>query len=164
MSPAVLMKLLHVLAGFALVTGAVGRNVTFRQAGRSSDVRTVHALLQVSEFFERRMLIPASMAALLLGLVTAWLQGWPILGFLQGGTSNWLLASLILYLLPGLVVPGFLLRRRKARLKAIEEALAQGQITPDLSAALNDRFVVRFRALELAGLGVIIVLMVAKPF
>ena len=164
MSAAVLLKLLHVVAGFGLVAGALGRNVTFMQAARSTDVRTAQALLQASEFFERRMLIPASMAVLLFGLVTAWLQGWPILGFLQGGDSNWVLASLILFLLPGFVIPGFLLPRRKARREALDDALAQGRVTPQLTAALNDRFVARFRAAELAGLGVIILLMVAKPF
>jgi uncharacterized membrane protein len=158
------MKLLHILTAFGLVTGAVGRNITYRQAGGSPDLQTVRALLQLSEFFERRLLVPASMATLLLGLATAWLQGWPIFGFLQGGSSNWVLASLILYMLPGLVVPGFLIPRRKQRAQALEEALARGKITPALTAALHDKFVTGFRTAELAGLGIIVVLMVTKPF
>jgi len=164
MSLSILMKLLHILAGFGLMTGAIGRNVTFRKAGESTDVSAVRALLEASEFFERRMLIPSGMAVLLFGLVTAWLQGWPILGFLQGGTSNWVLASLVLYLAPGFVIPRLIIPRRKQRLKALEQALAQGKITPELSAALNDRVVVNFRTAELVGLGIILILMVAKPF
>lgn len=156
--------MLHILAAFGLITGAVGRNITYWRAAAGTDVQTVRALLELSEFFERRMLIPASTAVLLLGLATAWLQGWPILGFLQGGSSNWVLASLILYMLPGFVVPGFLIPRRKQRAKALDEALALGKITPDLTSALHDKFVAGFRAAELAGLGIIIVLMVTKPF
>jgi hypothetical protein len=164
MSLSILMKLLHVLAGFGLMTGAIGRNLTFRKAGESTDLGAVRALLDASEFFERRMLIPSATAVLLFGLVTAWLQGWPILGFLQGGSSNWLLASLAIYLIPGFVIPAFLIPRRKQRLMAIEHALAQGKITPDLSAALHDKSVAGLRTAELAGLGIILILMVAKPF
>jgi hypothetical protein len=40
----------------------------------------------------------------------------------------------------------------------------QGTITPQLSAALNDKVVVRFREVELIILVVIIILMVTKPF
>jgi uncharacterized membrane protein len=159
-----LMKLLHILAGFGLMTGAIGRNITFRRAGEATDVGAVRALLEASEFFERRMLIPSSMAVLLFGLVTAWLQGWPILGFLQGGNSNWLLVSLILYLVPGFVIPGFLIPRRRQRQSALDQALAQGRITPELSAALHDKYVAGFRTVELVGLGLILILMVLKPF
>jgi hypothetical protein len=57
-----------------------------------------------------------------------------------------------------------LVPRRKERTRALEEALMQGTITPQLSAALNDKVVVRFREVELIILVVIIILMVTKPF
>jgi hypothetical protein len=164
MSLIIIMKLLHVLAAFGLVTGVIGRNVTFARAAKAANIDTVHALLQASEFFERRMVIPVASAVLLFGLATAWLQKWPILGFIQGGTTNWVLVSLILFMLPLLAVAGYLAPRRKQRAKAAEEALAQGKITPELTAALNDKLVRTFRTVELTGLGIIIILMVAKPF
>jgi hypothetical protein len=46
----------------------------------------------------------------------------------------------------------------------MEEALAQGPITPTLTAALHDKVVNRLRAVEIVILVMIIVLMVTKPF
>jgi predicted integral membrane protein DUF2269 len=164
MSLTVIMKLFHVLAAFGMVTGVIGRNVTFARAAKATEIQVAHALLQASDFFERRMVIPVSSAVLLFGLATAWLQKWPILGFIQGGSTNWVLVSLILFTLPLLLVGRYLLPRRKQREKAAEAALALGQITPELTAALNDRLVLRFRAAEMVGLGLIVALMVLKPF
>jgi hypothetical protein len=57
-----------------------------------------------------------------------------------------------------------LIARRKERTHAVEEALAQGTITLRLMAALNDKVVNRFRAVEMVVLAIIIMLMVLKPF
>ena len=67
-------------------------------AGRSTSVQQLQAMLPIGTIFEKRMVIPGSTAVLLAGLITAWAQGWPILGFLQGGASNWVLVSLFLSL------------------------------------------------------------------
>jgi uncharacterized membrane protein len=97
--------------------------------------------------------------------MTAWWQGWPVFGFLQGATSNWLLVSLILFLgVSAFIGPLRLIPRRKQRTQAAEEALAQGVITTELTAALNDKVVNAFRTVELMTLVIIIVLMVTKPF
>lgn len=160
-----LMKLMHVLAAFWMVSGVVGRDLAFWWAGRATEVQAVHALLQASEFFERYAVIPVSMAVLLFGLIVTWMQRWPLLGSLQGAPSNWLLVSFVLFIgMMGLIGPLRLVARRKERTRAVEEALAQGTITPALTAALTDRVVNRFRAVELMITVVIIVLMVAKPF
>ncbi len=42
------------------------------------------------------MIRPATSVVLLGGLLAAWLRGWPVLGFLQDGPSNWVLVSLLL--------------------------------------------------------------------
>ena len=39
MDPGLLLRLLHILSGFAYFAGALGRWVTFRQAGQAADVR-----------------------------------------------------------------------------------------------------------------------------
>jgi uncharacterized membrane protein len=165
MSLYLIMKLLHVLAAFWFISGVVGRDFAFWQAGRAANVQAVQALLQVSEFFERYAVIPVASVVLLFGLIITWMQRWPLFGFLQGATSNWLLVSLILFIGgTAVIIPLRLVDRRKERTRAVEEALAQGTITPALTAALNDKVVVRFRAVELIILVVIIVLMVTKPF
>lgn len=159
------MKLLHVLAAFWMISGVVGRGLAFWQAGRATNVHAVHAFLQVSEFFERWAVIPVSMLVLLFGLMITWMQKWPLFGCLQGASSNWLLLSSILFIgITAFIAPLRLIDRRKQRTRAVEEALAQGTITSELSAALNDKVVIRFRTAELIILVVIIVLMVTKPF
>ena len=165
MSFYLLMKLFHVLAAFWMISGVVGRGLAFWQAGRTTNIQAVYALLQVSEFFERYAVIPVSIAVLIFGLILTWIQKWPIFGFLQGSSSNWLLVSTILFFgIMGFIAPLGLVARRKQRTRTLEEALTQGTVTPQLTAALKDRVVIRFRTLEFITMIVIIVLMVMKPF
>lgn len=159
-----IMKLLHVLAAFWFISGIVGRDFTFWQAGKATNIQALHALLQISDFFERYAVIPVASAVMVFGLIITFLQRWPLFGFLQGSPTNWLLVSLILFVGGSLaIVPLRLVTRRKERTRAVEEALVQGTITPKLTAALNDKVVIRFRAVELVVLIVIIILMVTKP-
>jgi Predicted integral membrane protein (DUF2269). len=161
----VLMKLLHVLAAFWFIGGLMGRDFAFWSAGKATNVQAVHALLQISDFFERYAVIPVSMAVFLFGLIVTLMQKWPLFGFLQGSPTNWLLVSFLLFLGISLAIgPLKLVARRKQRTRAIEEALARGAITPELTAALNDEVLVRFRAVELVIVILIIILMVTKPF
>ena len=159
------MKLMHVLTSFWFISGVVGRDFAFWWAGRAKNVQAIHALLQASEFFERYAVIPVSLAVLLFGLIVTWMQKWPLFGALQGSPSNWLLVSFLLFIgVMGFIAPLGLVARRKERTHAIEEALTQGTVTLRLMAALNDKVVNRFRAVEMAIVVVIIILMVTKPF
>src|SRR5207244_316174 len=109
----VLVKLAHALVGVWFVCGLVGRWATLAQAERADDVRVLRGLLRLSAVFEERMVIPGSAAVLVLGLLTAWMQGQPLLGFLQGAPTSWLLASLVLYLSTMALVPLVFLPRGK---------------------------------------------------
>lgn len=161
----VFMKLLHVLAAFWFLSGLVGRDFAFWRAGKATSVQAVQALLQISDFFERYAVIPVSMAVFLFGLIVTFMQKWPLFGFLQGSPINWLLLSFILFLGISLAIgPLRLVPRRKQRSKALEEALVQKTITPELTATLNDPVVLRFRMIELGIVILIIILMVTKPF
>jgi uncharacterized membrane protein len=165
MNPALAMKLLHVLASFWFIGGVLARDFTFWRAARVPTPQGVQALLQVSDFFEKWAVIRGGFPVLIFGLLTAWLQGWPIFGFLQGAPTGWLLVSLVLVVGPTAAVgPLRLIPRRRQRAQAVEEALAQGAVTPELTAALNDPVVNTFRKVELVLLVVIVVLMVTKPF
>jgi uncharacterized membrane protein len=165
MTPIDIVKLLHVLSAFWFVAGVAGRDITFWRAGRSGDVRTVHELLQVSEEFERWGVIRGGIVVLVFGLITTWLGDWPLFGILQGAESNWLLVSFVLYIaFSALIGPLGLVRRRKNRTSAVYHALAEGEITPELTAALRDPVVTVYRVFELLGLAVIIYLMEIKPF
>jgi len=163
MTLAAVLNLLHVLAAFLLVSGIVGRGVALRQAARSEDVRAMEALVRLAGRFETMVRAP-SIVALMLGLLAAWRGGWPILGFLQGGGVNWILVSLMLYLtLVPLIVWIFLPRGRIFE-QAFQDALRLGRVTPALTAAFTDPVVAAAHAWELLVLGLIVVLMVTKPF
>ena len=165
MNIGLIMKLLHVFAAFWFITGVVARDLTFWRAAKVSTVQEVSALLQASDFFERWGVIRGGFLVLLFGLLTVWLQRWPLFGFLQGASTNWLLLSFILYVGGSAVIaPLRLIPRRQQRAQALEEALAKGSITPELSAALNDKVVNTFRKVELVMMVVIVFLMEVKPF
>lgn len=165
MNLGLIMKLLHVFAAFWFISGVVARDLTFWRAGKASSVQEVSALLHVSEFFERWEVIRGGFLVLVFGLLTAWLQRWPLFGFLQGAPTNWLLLSIILSVGGSAVIaPLRLIARRQQRAQALEEALGKGSITPELSAALNDKVVNTFRKVELITMAVIVFLMEAKPF
>jgi hypothetical protein len=110
------------------------------------------------------MAIPGSQAVLLFGLITAWLQGQPLLGVLQGARSNWLLVSLALFVSAIPLIIFVLAPRRKRRANTLDAALARGTITPELRAALADRAVIRSRVVEFLIVALILVLMILKPF
>ena len=159
------MKLMHVLTSFWFISGVVGRDFAFWRARKATDVQAAHALLQISDFFERYAVIPVSIAVLVFGLIVTWMQKWPLFGFLQGSPINWLLVSFALFIgISALIGPLGLVSRRKERTHAMQEALAQGAMTSRLLAALNDKVVNRFRVVEMIVLLIIIILMVTKQF
>ena len=110
------------------------------------------------------MVIPGNMAAIAFGVILALITHAPILGFLQGASQNWLLVTNILLVIGLLLVPLVFLPRGKTFEPVLQDALAQGQITPQLRVKLNDG-VVRFaHGFEIISLVVIVFLMVFKPF
>jgi len=163
MGPGTIVSVLHVLTGFWLVAGLIARNVALREAAHAADIRAVDALVTLAGRFEGMVRIP-SIVVLGLGLLAAWVRGWPVLGVLQGGSVNWLLASLILYLTLAPLIVWVFLPRGHVFESALRDARAQGRVTPELTAAFADPVVAAAHAWELAAVGLIIVLMVAKPF
>jgi hypothetical protein len=164
MNLAQVLKLIHIAAAFWLIAGVLGRTVVLSKAEHSTEISTVRTLLPVAGVFERGMVIPGTSAVFIAGLLTAWAQGWPILGFLQGGQSNWVLVSvlLLLTLIPTIVF--VFLPRGKIFEKAFQEAIVQDQVTPELTAAFRDPIVRAAHIYELVILTVIVILMVLKPF
>lgn len=159
-----ILKLLHVFAAFWLITGIIGRYVINKKASESKDMQVVCALMPASGVFEQAMVLPGSFAVLAAGLVTAWAQGWPILGFLQGGSSNWVLASLVLFLTIIPLIRFVFVPRGKMFEAAFNDAAAKGQVTPELSAAFRDPLVRAAHIYEFGAIVVIVALMVLKPF
>ena len=155
---------IHVLIVFWLVAGIAGRDVVYGRAAQSTDLDELRALVGLGSVFELRMVRPATFAVLVAGLIAAWARGWPILGFLQGGSVNWVLASLLMYLSIIPVIVFVMIPRGKRFRAAYEEALAEGRVTPRLTAALKDPAVEAARKYELVMIATLTLLMVTKPF
>ncbi len=82
------VRLFHILSAFALIAGLIGRQITRAQAAKATDIHIFNSLIQLSGRFESLLVIPASMLILLFGLLVALMRGWPLLGFLQGASTN----------------------------------------------------------------------------
>jgi hypothetical protein len=164
MNLAILLKLLHVATAFWLVAGVVGRNVVRAKAEHSTDIRAVQTLISAADSFERRMVRPGTMAVILAGLLTAWAGHWPILGFLQGADTNWVLVSLLLLVSNVPVVIWIFMPKAREFEKYLQEAVAQRQVTPQLRAVFQDPLARAAHYYEIVVLVVVIALMVLKPF
>jgi hypothetical protein len=159
-----LLVFVHVMAAILLVAGIVGRQITRGQAGKTDDLQVFMGLSTLAGRFENLLVQPGSLAVILVGIILAVLQGWPVFGFLQGGAVNWLLVSNLLILSMLLVIIFIFVPRGKTYETHLQEAIVKGEITPELRAAFNDPLVRWAHLWEEIALVLIIYLMVAKPF
>ena len=159
-----IVKYLHIIAVAITIGGMFARQLVRGFARRSADVKSVTSHTQVAIRIDRTMVIPWSSIIFLLGIVLAVMQQWPIFGFLQGATQNWLLVSNLLLIIMLVLIPAVFIPHNKKVESILQTALAEGRITPELSAALNDKKnQVAHHAEEIIIL-VITGLMVLKPF
>jgi hypothetical protein len=156
---ALLLKLGHVAAAFALVAGLAGRWVLLTRAARSTDVEQQHLLAEAASPFERAAQF-GSMAVVGLGLLTAWAQDYPWLGL----TTTWIFLSVVILVPMIIFIPAILIPRGRTFEAAMADARAKQIITPALRAAWSDRAVAFARRYELVGTALIVALMVLKPF
>ena len=73
---------------------------------------------------ERVMVIPGMNVVLVLGIILGFMGHYPILGFIQGGQQNWLLASNILLISVLLVIITIFLPRNKRLEPILQNAVA----------------------------------------
>jgi uncharacterized membrane protein len=155
-----LLRLLHVLTGFGLVAGLIGRTVTMGRAEKSGDIGITKALVETAGRFEGLLVIPGSIAVLVLGLLTAFAQG---LNFTAPG-NRWLLWSLALFAAIMMIIPTIFVPRGKRFEAALTAAVESGSITPELKARFADPVTRAAHVYEMAAVIAIIVLMMTKPF
>jgi hypothetical protein len=154
---------LHVGCVLWMVSGIVGRGVSFSLAGKAKEVVSAYAHLKNGEVFEK-MVVLASPAVLITGFAAAAMRHYKTFGFLQGAQTNWLLSGTLAYVILVPLIPLFLVPRRKRREAAAEDAIKKGTITPELRAVLDDPAIRRFRIFEMVIIAIVVTMMVAKPF
>lgn len=159
-----LLILLHILSTIWLACGIVGREVTRAQMRATPDLKIFASFSQLAGKFESAMVRPGSMLLFLTGILLAFVQGRPLLGFLQGASSNWLLVANLLVISMILVIGLIFVPRGKVYERAMQDAVARNEITPALQASLQDPVVRAAHIYEEVATVLIIFLMVVKPF
>jgi uncharacterized membrane protein len=158
------LKLLHVIAAIVFVGGVFGRQLVRGSARTTSDVYMLASVMHAAGRIEQIMVIPGSNAAVILGVILAIMQGFPVFGFLQGASKNWLLVSIMLLVIGLVLIPTIFLPRGRRFEPILDAALAEGRITPELRAAMDDKVVQYAHLYEELSTIVIVALMVLKPF
>jgi len=157
------LKLVHALLGVVFVGGLIGRWIVLGMAERATTIRDMRLLTRAAAPFERIVIVGGSIM-LAFGIATAIAQGRPFLGPLQGGTVDWLFVSVLLVVVGFSFPPFVFVPRGRVFDAALAEATAADEVTPELIAAWRDPIVRAAHVVELAAVGVVVVLMIAKPF
>lgn len=152
--------LAHVVSAFWLTAGIVGRDVTLARARQASDVHDVSVTADLAGRFDRLLVIPGSMAVLVLGLASVWAEHLDI----TASGNRWALAALLLYLSIMPFVPLVFVPKGRVFDAALSDAVARGEITPGLTASLHDPLTRVARTYEWIAIALVVVLMVVKPF
>ena len=159
-----IIKYLHIIAVAVTIGGMFARQLVRGIAQKSDDVNAVASLTRVAVRMDRAMVIPGSNIMILMGIILAIIQKWPIFGFLQGAPQNWLLASNILLVVMMVLIPTVFIPHNKKVESILQAALRNGHITPELSAVLCDQRNKLAHYAEEAIILAVAALMVLKPF
>jgi len=159
-----IIKYLHITAVAITIGGMFARQLVRSIAQKSDDIKTIASLTHAAVRMDRAMVIPGSNLMILFGIILAVMQKWPIFGFLQGADRNWLLVSNLLLLVMIVLIPVVFIPHNKKVESLLQAALAEGRVTSELSAALNDRRNILAHRAEEAIVLVVAALMVLKPF
>ena len=164
MSLYLVLRLLHICAAILFVGGLFARQAVRSLAAQAPDVATIVTLTQAAGKVERLMVIPGNILAIVFGLSLGLVVHAPILGSIQGATTNWLLASIVILVILLPLVPIVFLPRGRVFEDALQDARAKAKITPELRRQMADPVVRWAHRAEMIGVALIVVLMVVKPF
>jgi len=163
MSWIIFVKYLHIIAAMMMIGGMFARQMVRTSAKNSGDIIIVASLLRAAGNIDQRLVIPGINLVILVGIILAIIAGWPVLGFLQGATNNWLLLSKIVVIAILVVVFGIFVPGNRKLEPLIQAAQEQGQVTPELRQALDNKVIKWAHFFEEAAVIAIIALMVFKP-
>lgn len=159
-----IIRFLHILSAIAFIGGILARQLLRSFAEKADDMGNFVALSQAVGRIETFMVIPGNLGVILFGVMLALITDTPILGFFQGASKNWLLATIILLVLDVLTIPLIFVQRSKGFDLVLKDAVAHGQMTPQLRAELDNKTIQFMYLAQVILPVVIVVLMVFKPF
>ena len=164
MNWSLVLRFLHLASAMIFVGGIFARQFVRSVAYQTDDVRKFAALSEGAGRIEQLMVIPGNLAVIVFGVILARITNAPMLGFLQGAATNWLLLANVLLILGIVAVPVVFVPHGKKFEPILRDALAAGQMTPQLRAELDDPVVKLVHWYEMGSLVVVVLLMVFKPF
>jgi hypothetical protein len=159
-----LFLFLHIMSSIMLVGGTFARQIVRAYAKKSSDVRIISELYKAAGQIETVMIRPFTLFVVLFGAIYAVMIKAPLFGFLQGADQNWLLVTNILVLLIPFPIIFFFIPRGKIFEPIMQDALAKGEVTPELRDQLHDPAMGSVHIVEMIGVVFVVILMVFKPF
>jgi hypothetical protein len=157
-----LFKLLHVASAIWLVGGLLGRAVALVAVRRASAMPIVKALADVSGRIEDFMIAPGSLAVIVTGVATALAGGLSLFGPFGGGPL-WIFVPFLLMIAAVITTPLLLARDRRWG-QALQTAALEGKVTQELRHYLQGDTMLRRYAPDITFAGLIVILMVLKPF
>ena len=101
---------------------------------------------------------------IVMGIILAVMQKWPIFGFLQGSSQNWLLVSNLLLFIMIILIPSVFIPHNKKVEAILQSALTERRVTQALTAALDDQKNKLAHLAEEVIVLAVAALMVLKPF
>jgi uncharacterized membrane protein len=164
MSWYLIVKFLHILAVTLTIGGMIARQSVRGIAKKSKDLVEIAVLTRAAARMDRALIIPASNIMIVMGIILAVMQNWPIFGFLQGSTQNWLLVSNLLLVIMLALIPGVFIPHNKKVEALLLSAITEGKVTSELSTALSDHRDDLAHHMEEIIVLVVAALMVLKPF
>lgn len=164
MSWYVVFRFLHIVSAIWFVGGLFSRQLVRGYLKQTDDIQQFATFSRAAGKIETAMVIPGSMAVVVIGVILALIADYPIFGFLQGASQNWLLVANILLITAMGLVPSVFLPRGKKFEPVLQSALAEGHVTPELRAAMDDPVVTLAHIYEQVAVIVVVALMVFKPF
>lgn len=159
-----IIKFLHILAVTLTIGGMFARQLVRSVAKKSADVKEVASLTRAAVRMDRVLVIPWSNIMIVMGVILAVMQGWPIFGFLQGAAQNWLLVSNLLLIIMIVLIPAVFIPYNKKVEALLQTAQVEGRITSELSTMLGDKTNQYAHLVEETIVLVVAALMVLKPF
>jgi uncharacterized membrane protein len=151
-------RLLHILALFWMMAGIGAVVVPVWRGWSTRDLAVRAVMLSEAQQNEARWLIPGVIAVVFSGF------GWAAAENMNFFGTGWLLTKMVIYAIDVFIfLPLLGVGLRRVRYLALQ-AQKQGESTPELAEALQDRVPVVFGTLIVVTIPVMVALAVFRPF
>lgn len=161
MSWYLILKLTHMVSAIALLAGLIGRWIVRTRLPGATNIQMVQELLALVGRFDEAFVVRGSQLTLVTGLLAWWAGRWPLA---TAGHPSWVLVAALLFLTQIPLVIWVFLPHGRVFGKVFQEAIIKQEITGELRAALADPAVRAATIYEFATNGIMLFLMVVKPF